>query len=243
MRWYDRYSRAPAGGAGSPAGGGVERRKWRSEKQWPPADAKTYTANLKPGSYTDDTTNNGTPRAARRRRGHLDLLPAFAPRGALRRGAQANGQPDHQLPEATSPPTSTTSTAGATPRSSAAHLPARGATGTISFDLYGDDWVLPAGHRIGVLIGSSNSEWWTPTPTFQPVTVNSANITLGFLSCARTKFIQGESLDQARQLQGRLAPSRSTRRRSRPPRPGLPGSARAHKLRLVGAWVGSTTLP
>ncbi len=66
-----------------------------------------------------------------------------------------------------------------------------GGTGTISFDLYGDDWELPAGHRIGVLISSSNSEWWTPTPTFQPVTVQSASISLPFLRCRRTATIQG----------------------------------------------------
>ena len=52
--------------------------------------------------------------------------------------------------------------------------------------------MLPAGHRIGVLIASSNSEWWTPTPTFQTVTVKSAQLTLPFLQCQRTKFIQGD---------------------------------------------------
>ena len=32
---------------------------WRSEKQWPPADAKSYTSNLLPGSYIDNGQNNG----------------------------------------------------------------------------------------------------------------------------------------------------------------------------------------
>jgi uncharacterized protein len=66
-----------------------------------------------------------------------------------------------------------------------------GGTGRVSFDLYGDDWKLPAGHRLGVLIASSNAEWWSPVPTFQPVTVTSASITLPFLRCQRNQTIQG----------------------------------------------------
>jgi hypothetical protein len=66
-----------------------------------------------------------------------------------------------------------------------------GGTGTVSFDLYGDDWKLPVGHRIGVLLTSSNAEWWQHVPTFQPVTVTSASITLPFLRCQRSATIQG----------------------------------------------------
>lgn len=62
----------------------------------------------------------------------------------------------------------------------------------MAFDLYGDDWKLPAGHRIAVLVTSSNSEWWAHAPTFQPVTVQSASIDLPFLRCRRTATIQGD---------------------------------------------------
>jgi uncharacterized protein len=52
--------------------------------------------------------------------------------------------------------------------------------------------VLPTGHRVGVLVTSSNSEWWTHVPTFQTVTVNNGSITLPFLRCQRNATIQGD---------------------------------------------------
>jgi hypothetical protein len=65
-------------------------------------------------------------------------------------------------------------------------------SGKVSFDLYGNDWTMPAGHRLGVLLTGANSEWWLHTPTGQQVTVKSAQISLPFLGCKRTSFIQGD---------------------------------------------------
>ena len=64
-------------------------------------------------------------------------------------------------------------------------------SGKVGMDMYGNDWNLPAGHRVGVLVTSSNSGWWLPTPTLQTVTVKSATIQLPWLSCARTQTIEG----------------------------------------------------
>ena len=64
-------------------------------------------------------------------------------------------------------------------------------SGQVSFDLYGDDWKLPAGHRVGVLLTSSNSEWWLHRPTLQPVTVSSASISLPWRSCEGGAAIEG----------------------------------------------------
>jgi hypothetical protein len=61
----------------------------------------------------------------------------------------------------------------------------------VSFDLYGDDWKLPAGHRVGVLVTSSNSEWWLHRPTLQPVTVRAASIALPWRSCDDGAAIEG----------------------------------------------------
>jgi len=66
-------------------------------------------------------------------------------------------------------------------------------TTTASYDLYGNDWLLPKGHRLGVLVTSSNAEWWSHVPTGQVITVQKASITMGFDTCARTKTIQGRS--------------------------------------------------
>jgi hypothetical protein len=54
----------------------------------------------------------------------------------------------------------------------------------VAFDLYGDDWKLPAGHRVGVLLSASNAEWWLHRPTLQPVTVGSASISLPWRGCS-----------------------------------------------------------
>jgi hypothetical protein len=50
-----------------------------------------------------------------------------------------------------------------------------------SLDMYGNDWLIPAGDRLGVLVTSANDGWWTPAPTQTPVTVKSGKITLPFL--------------------------------------------------------------
>jgi hypothetical protein len=52
--------------------------------------------------------------------------------------------------------------------------------------------MMPAGHRLGVLLNGANSEWWAHVPTGQQVTVKSASITLPFLGCRRSSFIQGD---------------------------------------------------
>jgi predicted acyl esterase len=65
------------------------------------------------------------------------------------------------------------------------------ASGKIAYSLYGDDWIVKKQHRIGVLVTSSNAEWWAHAQTGQDVTVKSASISLPFLTCARTKTIEG----------------------------------------------------
>jgi predicted acyl esterase len=194
MRWYDKYLKGISPKVADPpiaveSGDG----RWRSETHWPPTDAKTYTASLKPGSYTDDTLNNGTAEGGSPNGlGIWTFSPPFKSEvrfaGVPRLTVDQVSQ--FQNANLTADIYDVDSAGNATLISRGTYL--LGGTGKVSFDMYGDDWVLPAGHRIGVLVGSSNSEWWTPTPTFQTVTVKSASVTLGFLQCKRTKFIQGD---------------------------------------------------
>ncbi len=51
--------------------------------------------------------------------------------------------------------------------------------------LYGNDWLIPAGDRLGVLVTSANDGWWLPAPTQTPVRVNSGTISLPFLRYTR----------------------------------------------------------
>jgi hypothetical protein len=62
----------------------------------------------------------------------------------------------------------------------------------IAPQMYGNDWIVPAGHRLGVLVTSANDGWWAPIPTQTPVTVNSGSITLPFLKYLRTATIPGK---------------------------------------------------
>jgi hypothetical protein len=166
--------------------------KWRSEAAWPPADSFTASATLKPGSYTDDTTNNGTADGSTPPWGvgiwtfspKFDQEVRFA--GVPRITADVTAQPEGNF----------TAAIYDVDGKNKATLISRGTyllagPGKIAFDLYGNDWKLPAGHRFGVLISSSHAEWWQHVPTPQNVTVNSASMTMPYLGCRRDETIQG----------------------------------------------------
>jgi uncharacterized protein len=193
MRWYDKYLKSVSPKVADPMLA-VESSdgKWRAESHWPPTDSKTYTANLKPGNYTDDTTNNGTAEGGSPNgEGSWTFSPAFTHEVRFAGVPHLTVDQTSQLQNAnlTADIYDVDAANNATLISRGTYL--LGGAGKIGFDMYGDDWVLPAGHRIGVLVGSSNAEWWAATPTFQTVTVKSAQVTLPFLGCKRTKFIQG----------------------------------------------------
>jgi hypothetical protein len=57
--------------------------------------------------------------------------------------------------------------------------------------MYGQDWQIPAGHRIGVLISGANAEWWIHVPTNTDVAVTSAAIGLPFLRIDRSPSLPG----------------------------------------------------
>jgi hypothetical protein len=198
MRFFDRYvagkSSAAAPTEKDPpiaveSGDG----KWRSEASWPPADKFDATAALKPGTYTDDTTNNGTAEGGPPNgQGIWTFSPPFESEGRFAGVPRLTVDVSTQVPNANL-------TAGIydVSEKNAATLISRGAYlidgtgGKISFDMYGNDWKLPAGHRLGVLISSSHAEWWQHVPTVQPVTVKSASVTVPYLGCQRSDTIEG----------------------------------------------------
>jgi hypothetical protein len=57
--------------------------------------------------------------------------------------------------------------------------------------MYGNDWLISAGHRIGVLVTTANAEWWSPTPSMSTVSVVKGRITLPFLQHQRTADLTG----------------------------------------------------
>ena len=154
---------------------------------------------LKPGSYTDDAQNNGTGDGAGT--GIWTFSPPLAHDAHLAGIPKVTVNASITLPDA-----NLVADVYDVDSGGRATLISRGTyllpgSGAVSFDLYGDDWKLPAGHRVGVLLTSSNSEWWLHRPTLQPVTVGSASISLPW-RCARAARRSRAALDQARRLQG-----------------------------------------
>jgi predicted acyl esterase len=206
MHFYDHYLK------GAPASKTIDRDpklavessdgKWREEKRWPAADAFKLTAVLNTGTYVDHGQNNGTGQRL------IEGQPAQPPYGD---GVWTFSPKFDHLVHFMGVPHVNVQTSAVVDRGnlvvdvydvdakSNAILISRGAyllsagTTNASYDLYGNDWMLPAGHRLGVLVTSSNAEWWSHVPTNQPVTVKRASITMGFAACARPKTIQGRS--------------------------------------------------
>ena len=197
MRFFDRYvagkSEADAPTEKDPPVAVEDNDgKWRSETAWPPPDSSKITTPLKTGSYTDDTTNNGSGEEGSP---NGEGIWTFSP--PLDSAAHFAGVPHIDVDQTSSVPNANlTADVYDVDAKGSAILLSRYTTllngsGKVGMDMYGNDWNLPAGHRVGVLITSSNSGWWTPTPTLQTVTVKSASIQLPWLSCARPDTIEG----------------------------------------------------
>ncbi|MEA2143495.1 MAG: uncharacterized protein QOI64_1925 [Solirubrobacteraceae bacterium] len=197
MRFYDRYvagkSAADAPVENDPPNA-VESNdgKWRSEAAWPPSDSFDATAKLRPDTYVDDAQNNGTAESGGP---NGQGIWTFSP--VLEEQTRFAGVPrltvDVGVPGPNANLTAAIYDVGVR---NDATLISRGTyllpgSGKVSFDLYGNDWKLPPGHRFGVLISSSHAEWWQHVPTGQTVTVKSASVTMPYLGCRRDQTIQG----------------------------------------------------
>jgi predicted acyl esterase len=198
MRWFDHYvkglplseapvDRDPPVVVQSSDGG------WRSEAAWPPADSAPLTSSLLPGSYRDDSTNNGSNDGA--------IGPAgqgawtFSP--PLSVPAQLAGIPRvHVDVAALLPNTNLVADLYDVAPDGSAILISRGGrlipgSGGYDLELYGNDWRFAAGHRIGVLITGANAEWWQHVPTLTTVTVRGGTVSLPWLPAPRADDLTG----------------------------------------------------
>ncbi len=166
--------------------------RYRAEQQWPPADSHLFTTSLPLGTYTDDGSGTGLRPTATD-----GLWSVSAP---LTEDAWLSGEPVVTV-GATSVPNANLaanvydiSPEGRARKISGGVSLLRGVGAkTASYRLYGQDWPIAAGHRIGVLLSDADTEQFTHVPTRQPVTVTSASIALPFLTEDRTTFLDGDS--------------------------------------------------
>ncbi|WP_300642675.1 CocE/NonD family hydrolase [Nocardioides sp.] len=167
--------------------------RWRREAVWPPSDVRSLHTVLETGSYADDGANTATgPDAGQ------GVWSVSAP---LRRPAWIAGEPVLDISVTTTLPRANlvglvydiAPDGTATVISRGTQLVRDAGTTSYSLSLYGQDWRLARGHRIGVLLSGADAGWWVHTPTGSDVVVDEAAIRLPFLTRERRRFLDGES--------------------------------------------------
>jgi predicted acyl esterase len=201
MRWFDYWVRgvplADAPVQKDPANEiQTNDTTWRAEGAWPPADSTGYAVPLNPGTYTDDGNNNGSAEGSSGTEGQ-GIWTISPPLGAEQR---FSGVPFAHLDVTSTVPNANLAAniyeiaqdGTATMLSRSTYL-LHGGQEKINFEMYGNDWKLAEGDRVGILISSSNAEWWDHVPTNSTVTLNpGSTVTLPFLRYARTAKIPGK---------------------------------------------------
>lgn len=190
MRFFDRYLKGKSSGQ-DPVVEVEEGSQglWRSEPQWPPTDARYIKLPLKDGTYVDGYSDDEGAASERGTWTFSQVLPydvhiAGTARMDVRVDAAFSGVNLHaRLFDVDG---------------TRAELIARGASlvgarqspieplqeQRVRFDLYPQDYVLPKGHRIGLLISGADTNWFDPGVTNTNVSVYG-NFALPFLRFAR----------------------------------------------------------
>ena len=175
--------------------------KFRSEAQWPPVDARTVRTTVKGGTYTDNGQNNGDGSGAGKGiwtisqplpyDAHLagvQRMTVEVTRATMRSNLVANLYEISPNKKATAISRDTTLLNG---------------PGNVALELYGQDWIIEKGNRIGVLLSPANAEWWRHVATNQPVDVKSATIDLPFLAFKRGSDLSGGGTKRLTTVKGR----------------------------------------
>ncbi len=163
--------------------------RYRAEEAWPPVDALDFDTELNTGSYVDDGNNRGS--------GGNAGEGVWTVSQELPHDVWMAGEPILTLGVNAIPRSNVAlnvydiDDAGkATLVSRSASLLRGAGEQEVQVRMYGQDWIFEAGHRIGVLVSSSNAEWWVHAPTQAPVDVLSGRVILPLLTNARTSFFE-----------------------------------------------------
>lgn len=187
--------------------------RWRAEAAWPPADTRRLWTTLRLGTFTDDGANTATGESAGN--------GVWSVSQPMRHQTWMAGEPRLRVRvDAPVPRSNLVGLVYDINKAGKARLISRGTTllrGTgdqfAAVRLYGQDWVVKRGHRIGVLLTSSDADWWVHAPTMGDVTVKEARIGLPFLTRSRHRFLAGGSTPRLEEhlSETAQAPARNTR--------------------------------
>ena len=214
LRWLDTYVRqlpADETGIDQDPAVTVERNDgtWRAEATWPPAGAERQL-HLLAGSYEDLPGNSAeAPDPSRRCPGSFGGVTG-CPRVRNGVGTWTFGTPLSAPVHIAGAPRLTVHTETLVPNATlialmydldpqgTATLLTRGATllrtageATVSFDLYPQDWIVGAGHRIGVLLTGSDMGWFAPAHTATTVGVRDGSLAVPVLSEVHDATLDG----------------------------------------------------
>ena len=171
--------------------------KWRAEEQWPPPDSKSTPIPLKTGEYVDDANTRASNDGVAIKGDATGIWSISKP---LKYGAHLAGVPRLKFEVETSAPNANFAVAvydiDKELRATLVHRNGRllPESGKYTLDLYGNDWQIPKGNRVGILLSTSHSEWWLgAVPTNSTVTVKSATLDLPYLRYFRNERIDGKS--------------------------------------------------
>lgn len=164
--------------------------RWRAEDVWPPEDGVEHTVALRSGSYTDSPAASDSV---------WSITPPVANDAWISGVIKASIKLTTTLPNAV-----VIARFWDIPKDGGvAQQISHGAgvftgtgAGTKALELYPADYVLKAGHRLGVQI-TANDPLWLPTPSGQPVTVIGGSLTAPFLTYDRKVFLPGKKSPDA----------------------------------------------
>ena len=162
--------------------------RWRAESSWPPSDSTGYVTKLTDGSYTD--TGNGSGLRPTADQGIWNISKPL-PYDVWFSGTPVVTVNVYAPPMANLAANVYDISPDGTVRMISRGVQSIDGAGEYAITLYGQDWPLAKGHRLGVLISSANDDEFNHVPTGGTVTVSAATIELPFLKKNRTKFLKG----------------------------------------------------
>ena len=193
MRFLDQHLKGQTPSVGDPVVAVQDGRgRWRSEQQWPPADSHLLDTTLRAGTYVDDGSGSA-PKPT-------EAAGTWTVSAPLSYEVWLSGEPVVTVGVDGPPEADLLAAVYDIDQAGRTVLVSRGATvlhgtgaRTATLTLYGQDWPVAAGHRIGVLLSDADTDQFTyPVTSRQPVTIRYARIGLPFLTYARSEFIDGQ---------------------------------------------------